>query len=219
LDSKTGSITWSSPTAGTVRFAVQAADNAGHTDGGNFTIPIRRARWWERLFHVGTWLALLGLGIPVLGGLWIVIYAFATPGSHWSYLGVGLATALAAYVSGGLVGFLFGIPRVVSSGQLRQQSDPYSPSSNLAEVSDWLTKLLLGAGLVQLTHLAAPISHLIDNIAAGLTATTATGISSAAKVMAGSILFGYAVIGMLDAYVVTTVWYQNKLEEIQSRGG
>jgi hypothetical protein len=220
LDPKTGSITWSSPTAGTARFAVQAADNAGHIDGGNFTIPIRHAHWWEKLFHIGTWLSILALGIPALGGLWILIYAFATPGSHLSYLGVGMSTALAAFLSGCLVGFLFGIPRVVSSGQLRQQTtDPYSPSSNLAEVSDWLTKLLLGAGLVQLTHLATPISHLIDYVAAGLTPTSATGASSAAKVMAGSILFGYAVIGMLDAYVVTTVWYQNKLEEIKSREG
>jgi hypothetical protein len=216
---KTGSITWPRPTVGSARFAVQAADDAGHTEPGNFTITTRRARWWERLFHIGTWLAVLALGMPVLGGVWILIYALATPGSHWSYLGVGLAIALAAFVSGSLIGFLFGIPRVVSSGQLRQQSDPYSPSSNLAEVSDWLTKLLLGAGLVQLTRLAAPISHLIDNIAAGLTATTATGTSSAAKVMAGSILFGYTVIGLLDAYVVTTVWYQNKLEEIKSRAG
>jgi hypothetical protein len=220
LDAKTGAITWSGATVGTARFAVQAADSAGHTDGRDFTISIRRARWWERLFHVGSWLALLALGIPALGGLWIVIYAFATAGSHWSYLGVGMSIALAAFLSGCLIGFLFGIPRVVSSGQLRQQeSDQYSPSSNLAEVSDWLTKLLLGAGLVQLTHLATPISHLIDNIAAGLTPTTVTGTSSAAKVMAGSILFGYAVIGMLDAYVVTTVWYQNKLEDMKHGGG
>jgi hypothetical protein len=220
LNAKTGAITWSPATAGIARFAIQAADNAGHTDGGNFTIPIQRSHWWERLFHVGSWLAVLALGVPALGGLWIVIYAFATPGSHCSYLGVGMSTALAAFLSGCLIGFLFGIPRVVSSGQLRQQgSAEYAPSSNLAEVSDWLTKLLLGAGLVQLTHLAAPISRLIDNVAAGLTATTATGTSSAAKVMAGSILFGYAVIGMLDTYVVTTMWYQNKLENMKPRGG
>jgi hypothetical protein len=218
-DPKTGSIIWSRPTVGTARFAVQASDNALHTAGENFTIPVRLARWWERLSHVGTWLSLLALGIPVLGGLWILIYAIATPGSHLSYLGVGMAVALAAFLSGCLIGFLFGIPKVVSSGQLRQQSDQYSPSSNLAEVSDWLTKLLLGAGLVQLTHLAAPISHLIDNIAAGLTPASATEPSSAAKVLAGSILFGYAVIGLLDAYVVTTMWYQNRLEEIKPRSG
>jgi len=56
---------------------------------------------------------------------------------------------------------------------------------------------------------------LIDSVAAGLTATDAASVpSSAAKVMAGAILFGYVAIGMLDAYVVTTVWYQNKLTSI-----
>jgi hypothetical protein len=142
-----------------------------------------------------------------------------------------MSTAIAAFLSGCLIGFLFGIPRVVSSGQLRHDtgqfrrdkgsglpapsSNLYTPSSNLAEVSDWLTKLLLGAGLVQLTRLGAPISQLIDSVAAGLAPAAAAGsANSAAKVMAGAILFGYVAIGMLDAYVVTTVWYQNKLTSI-----
>jgi hypothetical protein len=180
------------------------------------TESLRPRRWGTRIFHVGNWLAFLALALPVLGGLWIVIYSFATPGQHWSYLGTGMLTALAAFVAGSVIGFLFGIPRVVSSGQLRheQGSVAYTPSSNLAEVSDWLTKLLLGAGLVQLTHLGAPIGHLIDSVGAGLTAAAGTPVpSSAAKVMAGAILFGYAAIGLLDAYVVTTMWYQQKLEK------
>lgn len=218
LNVDTGAIIWSVPTSGTARFTVHATDNDGHTDAGIFTLPVRRARLRERLLNVSTWLALLALGIPIVGGVWIAIYAFSTPGAHWSYLGVGMSTAVAAFLSGCLIGFLFGIPKVISSGQLRQQgSGEFSPSSNLAEVSDWLTKLLLGAGLVQLTHLAAPISHLIDSVAAGL--TTASAPSSAAKVMAGTILFGYAAVGMLDAYVVTTMWYQNKLEDLKNRGG
>jgi len=183
--------------------------------------PASRLRWWERLSNIGNWLALLALGVPMFGSLWIVIYSFGTPGEHWSYLGIGMSTAIAAFLSGCLVGFLFGVPRVVSSGQLRHDvhrgdgSGMYTPSSNLAEVSDWLTKLLLGAGLVQLTRLGAPIGHLINSVAAGLTATTAASSpSSAAKVMAGAILFGYVAIGILDAYVVTTVWYQKKLASI-----
>jgi hypothetical protein len=216
LHASTGAIIWSPFNSGTARFAVQVADDAGHVSAGNFTLPIRRARFWERLFYVSSWLAFLALGIPIIGGVWIVVYAFSTHGSHWTYLGVGMSTALAAFLSGCLIGFLFGIPKVISSGQLRQQdTGDFSPSSNLAEVSDWLTKLLLGAGLVQLTHLAAPVSHLIDSVAAGLTATSSP--SSAAKVMAGSIMFGYAAVGILDAYVMTTMWYQNKLEDLMYR--
>lgn len=209
----TGAIAWESAT-GDTRFNISAADDAGHTDNSQVTILARPPHWWERLFHIGNWLALLALGVPILGAIWIISYAFATSGSHWTYLGVGMATALAAFLIGCLVGFLFGIPKVVSSGQARLSSgsDAYTPSSNLAEVSDWLTKLLLGAGLVQLTRLGAPIGHLIDTVAAGLTAATATsGPTPAAKVMAGAILIGYVAIGVLDSYVVTTVWYQNRL--------
>jgi hypothetical protein len=195
---------------------MQAADSAGHTAEGTFTITLRSSHWWDRFSHVGTWLAFLALGLPALGGLWIVIYSFATPGHHWSHLGVGMLTALAAFLSGCVIGFLFGIPRIVSSGELRHTkgSQAYVPSTNLAEVSDWLTKLLLGAGLVQLTRLGAPIGHLIDTVAAGLTPSAAAAPSPAAKVMAGAILFGYAAIGLLDAYVVTTMWYQQKLAKL-----
>jgi hypothetical protein len=215
VDAGTGKITGIPAAAGTP-FTIRVADDAGHTAEGNFTITLRSRHWWDRFFHTTIWLVFLGLGLPVLGGIWIIVYSFATPGHHWSYLGTGMLTALAAFLAGCVIGFLFGIPRAVSSGQLRheQGSVAYTPSSNLAEVSDWLTKLLLGAGLVQLTRLGAPIGHLIDSVAAGLTAGAGTPVpSSAAKVIAGTILFGYAAIGLLDAYVVTTMWYQQKLEK------
>jgi hypothetical protein len=217
VNAHTGAISWTPATAGT-RFTIQAADSAGRTAEGSVAITVRPARWWNRLSHIGNWLALLALGVPAFGSLWIAIYSFATPGAHWSYLGTGMLTAIAAFLSGCFIGFLFGIPKVISSGQLRHNkpSQTYVPSTNLAEVSDWLTKLLLGAGLVQLTRLGTPIGHLINTVAAGLTPATATVPSSAATVMAGAILFGYAVIGLLDAYVVTTMWYQQRLEKLMS---
>lgn len=48
----------------------------------------------------------------------------------------------------------------------------FEPSTNLAEVSDWLTKVLLGAGLVQLTQLSEPAVSLINSVAAGPTGVT-----------------------------------------------
>lgn len=229
-------------TIGDYQFTARATDDAGHTDEATFSVKVRQASWWQRRLsksddhnlrisilsikvrakrrralgrwtHLTFWLAILSLVIPVVGGIWIIFYALSTPGHHWNYLAVGMLTAFAAFLTGILTGFLFGIPRVVSSGQVRHgQSSAYAPSSNLAEVSDWLTKLLLGAGLVQLTHLSAPISGLIDNVAAGL--HIAGTSSDAAKVTAGAILFGYTVTGLLTGYVVTTMWYQRKLAQL-----
>jgi hypothetical protein len=53
-------------------------------------------------------------------------------------------------------------------GQEERGAPRFLPSTNLAEISDWLTKLLLGAGLVSLTKLGKPLSELIDNVARGL---------------------------------------------------
>jgi hypothetical protein len=223
----------------TTQLTVSVTDSAAspHTAQASFSVTVRRASLWRqparrittagldikfrpnrqlslgRLSQLTFWLGVLALGGPILGIIPIFIYALTTPGTPGSYLGVGLLTALAAFLIGCLVGFLFGIPRVVSSGQARLgTSSDYSPSSNLAEVSDWLTKLLLGAGLVQLTHLGTPISHLIDHVAAGLHTTPA--YSGPAMVMAGAIIFGYVTIGLLDGYVVTTIWYQKKLTSL-----
>jgi Putative Ig domain len=225
------------------QFTVQVTDSAKpdcHNAQASFSTIVRPASWLRRLVHPGRrletsganikfrprrqpslgrlgqltfWLAILALAGPILGIIPIFVYAFTTPGTPGTYLGVGVLTALAAFLAGCLTGFLFGIPRVVSSGQARlATSSEYAPSSNLAEVSDWLTKLLLGAGLVQLTRLGAPISHLINKVAAGLHTTTA--YSGPATVLAGAIMFGYVTIGLLDGYVVTTIWYQKKLASL-----
>jgi hypothetical protein len=226
---------------GTSRFRVRARDSASpsHTDTADFSISVRQANLTHRaaikhvsvivrppswirqrldqLRNISNWLfALLGLGVPVLTTFWIVIYAFGTRGPHWNYLGTGLIAGLAAFLSGCLAGFLFGVPRAISSGQLRQQKDAaapaYAPSSNLAEVSDWLTKLLLGAGLVQLTRLGAPIGSLIDHVGSGL--YRYHGDKAAAEVTAGALLFALAFAGILDGYIGTTMWYQKHIAKL-----
>ncbi len=178
----------------------------------------RRFSWLQSLSHVTTWLALVALGILLGGTAWI--YAFSTPGSHWSYIGVGMLTALAALLTGFLAGFLVGVPRIVSSGQVHLSADMFSPSSNLAEISDWLTKLLLGAGLVSLSHLGGPVGRLIDNVAGGLHGTPSDPATiQAAKVIAGTVMIAFTVLRVLVGYIVTSTWYEKKINEIASRAG
>jgi hypothetical protein len=173
---------------------------------------------WAR--HTTPWLVLLALGMLLGGTAWIWIYAFNTPGSHWSYVAVGMLTALAALLVGFFTGFLIGVPRVVSSGQARLSERSFSPSTNLAEISDWLTKLLLGAGLVSLSHLGGPIGRLIDDVAGGLHGVTSDpAILQAAKVTAGTIMFAFAILGLLVGYIVTSTWYERRLEKMFPEDG
>lgn len=225
-----------------------------------------RARW-----TVSQWLGVIAAVLMAVGVLLIGGYSFSTPGPHVRFLGVGLLTALASLATGFLVGFLFGVPKVVSSGEFRlrrsqspvvtrtatestemtttvagpsdigdphvleeelEQSNPqaagrgpheaeraaageFTPSTNLSEVSDWLTKLLLGAGLVQLTQLGEPLGNLIGTIASGMEQVpTGTQPSRSALVVAGAILVAYFVLGFLCGYVVTTLWYGRRLREV-----
>lgn len=180
----------------------------GDSQGGKFS-------WLHSLTRVTTWLALLTLAMLLGGTAWIWIYAFSTPGSHWSYIGVGMLTAMAALLTGFLAGFLVGVPKVVSSGQVHLSDNVFSPSTNLAEISDWLTKLLLGAGLVSLSHLGGPVSKLINDVAGGLHGPTSDpSVIQSAKVTAGSVMIGFTVLGLLGGYIVTSTWYQKKISEL-----
>ncbi len=91
----------------------------------------------------------------------------------------------------------------------------FSPSTNLAEISDWLTKLLLGAGLVSLSHLGGPIGDLINDVAGALHSSTAgPNAIQSAKVIAGAVMIGFTVLGILGGYIVTSTWYQKKISEL-----
>ena len=247
VDPDTGRISGLPTRPGTTIVKVQVMDSANHIATADLVIKATVPSRWRRpvgtrrvdrtriakllvtvgtrrrgvLGHITTWLAFLGIAAPVGGTAWIAVYAFSTQGSHPTYLGVGVLASLAAFVAGCFVGFLLGIPRAVSSGELRQNqsaaaaagSSGLGASSNLAEISDWLTKLVLGAGLVELTRLGGPVGRLIDNVATGLHASGASAASvQTAKVMAGAIIFGYVIMGLLDGYIVTTTWYQAKVD-------
>src|SRR5438552_4060746 len=76
---------------------------------------------------------------------------------------VALMLAGACLLGGGLLGFLFGLPRTVQDVGQRNSttsglpSEPqnvsYHANTNLEQISDWLTKILVGVGLTQIGQL------------------------------------------------------------------
>ncbi len=201
----------------------------------------QKARWWHSTTNI-----LFGVGVllPVVGFLLVALYARSTTGPHLAYFSTGTFVGLAAFFIGSLLGFLFGVPRAVSAPTSRlatpvtpqREADStansgsvsdttstatvpqhYQPSTNLTEVSDWLTKVLLGAGLVQLGRLGRPVGRLLDTVARGLQPDTPGGssISATSRVAGGALVIFYICIGFLDGYIITTLWYQRRLERIR----
>lgn len=95
----------------------------------------------------------------VMGALTIVSFSAPFDASYWRRVGMMFAIALGAWMGGGALGFLFGVPRyksapdsqaVASMAGTTQQAIAFIPNTNLEQISDWLTKIIVGATLVQL---------------------------------------------------------------------
>ena len=97
-------------------------------------------------------------------------------------------------VHGGIVGFLFGIPRTVQGSALPERATQYQGNTNLEQVSDWLTKIIVGVGLVQIGHIIPALSKFAESMKAplgGLPSSAAFGLGLA---------ISYALLGFLYFY-------------------
>jgi hypothetical protein len=130
--------------------------------------------------------ALLAVLLPLLGSAAGAVYLYFDDG--WSRVGLGALVALAALMCGGLVGFLFGVPRTPQGDQ--------RGGTNLEQVSDWLTKILVGVALIYLSRLGDAAGRLFTTVGDAL------GGGQPAHVAAGAGLSFFAITGFLIAYVM-----------------
>ena len=112
--------------------------------------------------HETPWLPYV-VAVPVCGLGAILVYAWG----DWSTLAVAALVAGGAFLAGGLLGFLFGIPRSLAVQEGVADQGGYQPNTNLEQISDWLTKILVGVGLVQFTTFAGHVSDLVTFLGSG----------------------------------------------------
>ncbi|MFF9645242.1 hypothetical protein [Kitasatospora aureofaciens] len=156
------------------------------------TSALRAAQWTAAGVLGGT--GLLGLLLFALGRA-----------RTWQTLGGGLVVAGASMVLGGALGFLFGVPRVKNGSGEPQGS--YAPNTNLEQVSDWLTKVLLGVGLTQLGSLGERLHQLGASLAPVL------GGGDAAAPFAAALVLHFLVLGFLAGWLVTRLALPRVLTE------
>jgi hypothetical protein len=129
-----------------------------------------------------------GVGIFV-----IFLYAlqFARSGGFLRIFGVGMLTAGGFLLMGVLLGFIFAIPRMAAAksevekggvsakegaSQASAEGDTgrttatatIETNSNLVEISDWLTKILVGVSLVEMNKIPGRLKELASYLGAGL---------------------------------------------------
>ena len=131
----------------------------------------------------------------------------------------------AAGAVGAAAGFLFGLPRsrvvdMTTGGQTGAASNPppstsYLTNSNLIKVSDWLTTIIIGLGLVNLRKVPAAVEQLGAALKAPLGGMPYSGTIGVC------VLIGGAVAAFLLAYLWTSIRVRELLEdsERESQGG
>jgi len=144
---------------------------------------------------LGRWIA----AIPALGvlGVGVILsYAWQIPaGARWRVFGTAVAIAGAAGLVGGVIGFLFGIPRTVLGSAAPTPETQYQGNTNLEQVSDWLTKILVGVGLVQIGRALPALTKLADNLKAPL------GGQASSAAFGLALVISYAVLGFMFLYL------------------
>jgi hypothetical protein len=85
--------------------------------------------------------------------------------------------ALASASLGALLGFIFAIPRELQSTEIDTDSTStrYIANTNLEQISDWLTKIIVGVSLVQIGKLPSAIGDLSHHLAPLLGSSGASG--------------------------------------------
>lgn len=124
---------------------------------------------------------------------------------------VAVSWCLAWLAGGTLLGFIFGIPRI-SQGDFSSGVAPAGGAgaalgrnyrqlvnTNLEQISDWLTKIIVGIGLFQLrlapSYLARAASYMADSPCA-----------IACPSLAAAILITFSVMGFLSGYLATRMF-------------
>jgi CheY-like chemotaxis protein len=134
-----------------------------------------------------------------------------------SVIGAGLALMGAGAAIGAVIGFLFGIPRQLQEAtpspvtpegdRASQPGVPYAGNTSLEQISDWLTKIIVGVGLTQLVNVPTALASLGDVVGPALGG------------FAGSSIFGVleflycTIVGFFAAYLWTRLRLTSLLVE------
>jgi tetratricopeptide (TPR) repeat protein len=140
----------------------------------------------------------------------------------------GLLWAVACLAVGWLVGFLFGIPKVLQSDAALAQAQgnaaasgqqgatpgratagagatmsqaqriQFQVNTNLEQISDWLTKIIVGLGLINLKQVPDYINRLANFMGPAL--------GEDGGVMATAIFLYFSSLGFMGGYVTTRLW-------------
>lgn len=140
---------------------------------------------------------------PIAALVAVLLYAFTVTflSRDWmEIVAVGSITFGAAFGVAAIVGFLFGIPRQLQiDGADQIAGSGLLVNTNLEQISDWLTKIIVGVGLIEIGRLASGLDSIAESVPLG-------GRDSAHAFALGLLIYSLA-----DGFLVGYIWTRLEL--------
>ena len=161
----------------------------------------------------------------LLGVLGLVLFSLqaSTPDAFLAVASIALLLAAAAFAVGAAIGFIFGIPKSLQDVSIPpkppvadiegDQDDEgisrvaYAGNTSLEQISDWLTKIIVGVGLTQLLNVPTALTALGNGFAVALGGFSGSSVLAALEV----IFFGIG--GFFLGYLWTRLYLVSLLVE------
>ncbi len=122
--------------------------------------------------------------------------------NSWKILFLIILLASASYISGFFLGFLFGIPK-----RNNDKESAYNLSTNLVDISDWLTKIIIGLGLVEMRKIPA----LLESV--GVYIQKSVGGEDSLKIFSVCAIVYFSIFGLYYGYNYMRLFLSGQFKE------
>lgn len=137
----------------------------------------------------------------------IALYSYSVSSNSCGVFATLFMVASSSYAVGNILGFLFGIPKTVQSqtdSASIKKDTTYQVNTSLEQISDWLTKMIIGAGLVEMKDIVRVLEDISANIASDI------GNTKSQSIIIASIIC-FMILGFFVTYLSTRLYIANAL--------
>lgn len=129
--------------------------------------------------------------------------------------GTLLLVAGGCYFAGGLTGFLFGIPKIVQPSPTSADSEKaktiITQNDNLVQISDWITKIIVGVGLTQLYN----IPHFLNKVGIAMAPSFSLNENILGRNVAIVTILYFSILGFMSVYLWTRLYFTKEVRKLE----
>ncbi|MCE3294911.1 MAG: hypothetical protein K0R65_625 [Crocinitomicaceae bacterium] len=131
--------------------------------------------------------------------------------------GTALLMAGACFCLGSLAGFLFGIPRIIENtsdnAPIKSARGEVLHNDNLVQISDWLTKIIVGVGLTQINKVPEFLDQLANYLGPSFAPGEYANHMQVSKAIAICVVLYFLIVGFIACYLWTRFYFAGMLKE------